>query len=537
MAVAFSFLTAASAFIASNSLGQASAIVATTTDDPALGSTSCPAAVNPCSLRAAVARANTVGGTNTISFGVDGVFKVTGTSGGQIEIKNSPVQNLTIIGNGAAKTIIDGQGEDHRILLTDDGATVAISGVTIRNAHGLAGLPEDGLAINSNGSLTITSVAITGNELDATGASASFGGAGIVASGPLTVIDSAITGNTLHADVTGRTGGSASGAGIFLCPQVRPAPVVLSNTVVSGNAITATGAGGGGFNAIGAGIDAEYICEAPNASNTVTIDSSTVSGNSIIDHSTGGTNLVAGGGLTTDRAQSTSIVNSTVDGNTLSSDHGPTRGGGVVVAQSQTANMTNLTISSNVAVTGEALDSEQNAIHLRSTILSSASASGCSTTSGGTIVSDGDNLDSGSSCGLGQATDQHGVDPLLGALQDNGGLTQTRALLSGSPAINAVAASDCPPPVVDQRGVSRPQGPRCDIGAFELPQAAAGAAPAAAPLLPRAGAKVSGSAAVQGGFGAVVFVAAIALFGIRSNHGRLGSKPPSAAPSPQATLD
>ena len=50
-------------------------------------------------------------------------------------------------------------------------------------------------------------------------------------------------------------------------------------------------------------------------------------------------------------------------------------------------------------------------------------------------------------------------------LQDNGGATPTHALLPDSPAIDAAASLNCPP--TDQRGVARPQGPRCDIGAFE----------------------------------------------------------------------
>jgi hypothetical protein len=59
-------------------------------------------------------------------------------------------------------------------------------------------------------------------------------------------------------------------------------------------------------------------------------------------------------------------------------------------------------------------------------------------------------------------------DPLLdpAGLQDNGGPTQTIALQPGSPAIDAAVA--CPPPATDQRGVARPQGAACDIGAFEL---------------------------------------------------------------------
>src|SRR5262249_40960043 len=52
-------------------------------------------------------------------------------------------------------------------------------------------------------------------------------------------------------------------------------------------------------------------------------------------------------------------------------------------------------------------------------------------------------------------------------LQDNGGATQTIALLPASLAIDAIPVSQCSV-ATDQRGVSRLQGPRCDIGAFEV---------------------------------------------------------------------
>lgn len=56
------------------------------------------------------------------------------------------------------------------------------------------------------------------------------------------------------------------------------------------------------------------------------------------------------------------------------------------------------------------------------------------------------------------------LDPMLGALADNGGPTRTLALLSTSPAIDAAGVS-CP--AVDQRGLVRPMGAACDAGAFE----------------------------------------------------------------------
>jgi len=56
---------------------------------------------------------------------------------------------------------------------------------------------------------------------------------------------------------------------------------------------------------------------------------------------------------------------------------------------------------------------------------------------------------------------------MLGPLADNGGPARTHALVEGSSAIDA-GSPDCPPPVTDQRGVARPQGVACDIGAFEF---------------------------------------------------------------------
>jgi len=81
-------------------------------------------------------------------------------------------------------------------------------------------------------------------------------------------------------------------------------------------------------------------------------------------------------------------------------------------------------------------------------------------------ISQGNNLDSENSCGFDQPTDIINTNPLLGPLQDNGGPTFTHALLDGSPAIDA--GDNTGAPATDQRGVTRPQGENCDIGAFEL---------------------------------------------------------------------
>jgi hypothetical protein len=87
------------------------------------------------------------------------------------------------------------------------------------------------------------------------------------------------------------------------------------------------------------------------------------------------------------------------------------------------------------------------------------------------------------------------VDPKLGPLQDNGGPTFTRALLPGGPAIDAVRIEKCTDSnanaiTTDQRGVARPQGVACDIGAYEVKAARV------APTLPSV--TISGTVTLQG---------------------------------------
>jgi large repetitive protein len=65
-----------------------------------------------------------------------------------------------------------------------------------------------------------------------------------------------------------------------------------------------------------------------------------------------------------------------------------------------------------------------------------------------------------------KSTDKVGKDPKLGALANNGGPTQTMAIALSSPALNAIPKAACAV-ATDQRGVHRPQGARCDIGAYE----------------------------------------------------------------------
>jgi hypothetical protein len=79
-------------------------------------------------------------------------------------------------------------------------------------------------------------------------------------------------------------------------------------------------------------------------------------------------------------------------------------------------------------------------------------------------LSNGHNLSDRSDCDLAGPGDIEGKNPKLGKLKNNGGPTNTLALGRKSPAFNA-GAKKCT--AHDQRGVRRPQGKRCDIGAYE----------------------------------------------------------------------
>ena len=112
---------------------------------------------------------------------------------------------------------------------------------------------------------------------------------------------------------------------------------------------------------------------------------------------------------------------------------------------------------------------------MRDSIASSGAADGCLVSSG-TLTSGGHNLDQGTSCPFTATGDLRGRNPALGSLAPHGGFAPTIAPAAGSPVIDAAeGGSGCP--ATDQRGVARPLGRACDIGAFE----AAAALPAGLP--------------------------------------------------------
>jgi hypothetical protein len=190
---------------------------------------------------------------------------------------------------------------------------------------------------------------------------------------------------------------------------------------------------------------------------SVAIRGSTISG----DDSGGGLDL------STDASSArSSVVNSTITDNggtgVSSTQDGPDPGPPPLIR--------NTTIAGNAfsgGIAAHLVDSHGPwvAFELRNSIVASNGGRECMMSRGATILSTGHNFTSDRSCGFRSLGDKQGRNPRLGRLRNNGGPTQTRALLPGSPAIDAAGLAACPRR--DQRGVHRPKGRACDIGAIE----------------------------------------------------------------------
>ena len=251
----------------------------------------------------------------------------------------------------------------------------------------------------------------------------------------------------------GRGGGIYQSGGNLTLNWVR----IAQNTAVGGGL-----ANGGGIAHESAGL--------------LEINHSTISGNS----ATGGSGRGAGGGLriNADTGKVT-ITNSTIDSNTVSGGDANSTGGGISNSQRTNVNLQNVTVTSNrVAGTGfggnisaSADPGAQPTFHVRNTLVAYGTASNANSANcgaqPGAIESLGNNLDPtpAHQCQFAQGGDVT-ADPNLIALADNGGPTDTRAFPASSPATDAGSNTGCPS--ADQRGVPRPQGPVCDIGAVEV---------------------------------------------------------------------
>jgi hypothetical protein len=182
-----------------------------------------------------------------------------------------------------------------------------------------------------------------------------------------------------------------------------------------------------------------------------------------------------GGGVHGFFNSSITVTRSTISGNVSGNTSTAWHGGGIFHIDGELS-VTNSTFAQNVAPAGTAsgilvatFGAPARATITNSVLQGEGGAFACAVEGGAaaTLTSGGSNVISDGSCNP-IASDQSATDALLGPLADNGGPTLTHALLVGSPAIEAADDGGCP--ATDQRGVTRPQGTSCDVGAFELEQ-------------------------------------------------------------------
>jgi CSLREA domain-containing protein len=379
--------------------------------------------VSACSLRDAITAANTDAAGSSINFSLSGTItlasplpEITDTN---LLLITGPVGGITISGDHL-----------YQILLVHSGASLTLLNLTIANAK--AG--TNGGAISNAGTLTINGCNFLENQTPI-----GDGGAIYNASpGILTVNLSTFRGNQAFGNGGAIANVSSVGAGIIT--------LAVSQSIFQDNHATYNG---GAISNHGAQYTLLDVSESLLKDNTA--------------GSTGGAVYQGGGSAT--------VINSTLTGNTA------TQGGAVINSMGWTVIMVNDTVFNNTAsgAPGGSIHNSSGSLYMRNTIVSSStdSAKNC----WGNIKNDGNNIDNGASCGwvtgaVNSNSSLSGTDPLLVGLADNGGPTQTMALGPFSPAFNGVMVPpsqlsiDCPS--TDQRGISRPQGFRCDVGAYEL---------------------------------------------------------------------
>jgi hypothetical protein len=434
------------AFILFSVSAQAATYTVTTTADDGAGS-----------LRAAVATTNLTVDDDIINFSIpsndpncapDGVCTITLISGQLVVDSTSTAGKLMIVNStGASNLKISGSNASRIFFVNPDG-DFALSGVTIMNGFGV-----DGGGIRNNGAITLINSIITGNFSTNAGVENTYRGfgGGIYNSGTAQLINSTVSNNRS----VNHGGGISNG--------VESAILTITNSTISDNkALSSNGGIGGGI--INRG--------------TLTLTNSTVNGNSA---------EAAGGGIVNSFNGRATLINSTVSGNTSTNYGGIDSTGIELTLTSSTVtgnrgtstdsynsggimNTANPTILNNTIVAGNTVANPAAFPDFRG-YGSSASAYNIIGNNQGMLNQSIFNNTIGNQVG----TPTNPIDPRLAPLANNGGATQTHALMPDSPAIDKGSSFDLD---TDQRGLIRPvdlfnypnaaNGDGADIGAFEL---------------------------------------------------------------------
>jgi predicted outer membrane repeat protein len=270
-------------------------------------------------------------------------------------------------------------------------------------------------------------------------------------------ISTAATSTLQMTNVNLSANGAAGGGGSALSTE---GTTVIENSTFSSNFESAIGVGEGTLSVINSTFVDNHNDVYDGAairviSGTLIVSGSTFSNNSVATGSFGGGAIYTGGSAT--------ITNSTFTGNSH-----PTHEGGAIFSMNDgSVTLRNVTISGNTAGAAGGIAANNAGAH--NSIIANNTPSNCDGTTFNNTSSY--NLSSDESCNFSGTGNLVNANPLLGALASNGGPTRTMALTAGSPAIDA--GSPNPAGVdacaaFDQRNAARPQGLRCDIGAFEV---------------------------------------------------------------------
>ena len=493
-------------------------------DDPGIPGESCkPVVAGKCSLRGAV---NHAAAGDTVQLGAGTyVLEIA-----DLEVD----ANITIAGAGPGATTILQTVAGDRVIDAHEANGLTLSGVTITGGNVFGANGEDGSGVGADGSeggraeaagvlgsgtVKLTDVVITGNTAfggdggnGAAGSSSVPGGeggrgggvsgVGIRGFASLVMLRVAITGNVGFPGEAGAGGpaaaGGEAGAGGFGGTTVGAgvnagfSALTATDSLIAGNVGHVTpggpggnsgpladpGEGGQGGGANGVAVFANGALKLTNVTIAANLaeggtggpgGNSTNAGFPTAGGEGGSASSGGGAGVSLFNGAEGSFASVTIAGNRITPGVGGEGGSGSSGGGKGDTGFVFAARGANVFISDAALE-------MRGTLIADgvggAGAEECTVQSNGTLKSLGNNLiGRGAQCiDAPVAGDKLGAAANLGPLADNGGPTQTLALLPGSAAIDAGAATcldaDGVPFATDQRGA--PRLSPCDIGAFEL---------------------------------------------------------------------